>query len=147
MSKWRWIGRSHIFMAIAAHATPRCGGTYHISRVPYEYAPPQLPPQTEWRAETAESGFAVGVVNGPIVKADDKDDLWSILLAWHSRNADEIERPHRALGLWYHEGFWHIDIVEVISDKSLALERAAKNGEIAIYDLSARQEIRESEKL
>ena len=144
MSKWRWPMKTALFKALAEDAIANSGGTYIIRTLPYEYA--AVAGAVEYRAETVRQGFAVGVVSGPIISDAELQEpscytLGGLLKAWHGKYKDELT-PQRALGLWYHEGFWHIDIVEIMNDRSLAIERAVRRGELAIYDLSKGEEIK-----
>jgi hypothetical protein len=46
------------------------------------------------------------------------------------------------VGSWFDGGTLYIDAVEIIADRSVALQAALRRNELAIYDLSANKEIR-----
>lgn len=55
-----------------------------------------------------------------------------------------LDMQHGLVGVWKDSetGFYYVDLVEHISDRASALQLATERGEIAIWDLRERKEVR-----
>jgi len=63
------------------------------------------------------------------------------LIHYIHENYDLLIKEPNCLGIWYHNGYYILDVVQVVFDLGVALEIARENDQIAIYDLDKGREI------
>lgn len=61
---------------------------------------------------------------------------------WVASRLAESAEPGKALGIWHDEGITYLDVVRVISERATAEALARDTGELAIYDLARKADIR-----
>lgn len=69
------------------------------------------------------------------------DDGIAFIDAFIFTNKEELNKPNRYLGTWINEGIIYIDISVNINLRKLAVTLGIKNNQIAIWDLSTKEEI------
>lgn len=89
------------------------------------------------------NGYVVGV-RGFVVGRDDftEESIVNRVERFVTETLPEVAfHAARFYGAWQDWGLVYIDMVEIVSDRSVALELAADRGEVAIFDLDNNTEI------
>lgn len=64
------------------------------------------------------------------------------IAAWVATRLPRSTEPNHAMGIWQDGGVTYLDVVKVISERATAETLARNTGELAIYDLLRKTDIR-----
>jgi hypothetical protein len=115
-------GQMNIYDIILIHTMRNGGGTFF----------------PDGEAYSPESGYAVGQFSGTyaLVPLDDIPDNFDGAI-----KSLQLAFPNLFIGTWVHDGYIHIDPVEIVSNRANALAAARKRNQKAIYDFSTGETI------
>ena len=71
----------------------------------------------------------------------EEGDLGEIISLFINEHLEQLRQPGIYVGIWKEEGNYYIDVVQLVTSEAEAIEKANKNGQLAVYDLSNRKTI------
>lgn len=87
-----------------------------------------------------QDGYAVGIPAHGVRLAIADLRPWQVT-GWLESVAETIALPGVYVGSWVHDGTLFLDVVLVHETEGEALDAARLAGEVAVFDLSAREEV------